>query len=159
MSVKGRVKDLWTRLALPSSPASLSSPPWVFFTLHLYTEEFPGSVLSSVYACPLMRNLISQDLSDRKGPSHPRLDGPKAQAGRWPTRTCQRPGGQYLLHGVRGAEDPTAAAAGAGRGVRGAPRWGPAAWSLHCEDLFVRKAQLVEELLVFIHRQLQKAVS
>lgn len=65
----------------------------------------------------------------------------------------------YLFHGIRWTKNPTAAATGACWGICRAPRGGPTARGLHCENLLIRKSQLVEELLIFIHCQLQKEVS
>lgn len=113
------------------------------------------------YMSPLSRSSFqcivvkSQKLSDRKGHNHPSLYGLKAKDTDWfQVRNRNLAITQYLLHGIWWTKNPTAAAAGAGWGICRAPRGGPTARGLYCKDLFIRKAQLVKKLLIFIHCQL-----
>jgi len=60
----------------------------------------------------------------------------------------------YLLQGVGGVEDGRAGAAGGGGGRLGAARGRAGAGALHRQALLVAEAQLGEQLLVPVHRQL-----
>lgn len=108
--------------------------------------------------CPesvLNCSFLYSDLARLERCDHPNLYGRKAEGKAVVIKSlfllwsCSL----YLFHGIRWTKNSAAAATGACWGICRAPRGGPTARGLHCENLLIRKSQLVEELLIFIHCQ------